>query len=255
MTMIQALNKVLLLGCIAKPIQSRSQPGNSLTMVRLVLAGIPVSEGDTLGWSHTVYVMGDMAQRCATELKPGMPVLVEGSFFYSEAKSQDKDKQSTLRVRATRVMRVERAEEDIVRDPQGGYWLRHALNQVSVIGNVTRDALTKQRRDGSPFVLLPLALNESWRNREGTQERRAHFVPIICTGRSAELAALVKRGEPVLANGALLSILRPDPINPGRFRSSVQVGAEQIELLQGLTTQGVVVPLVAATESSLSAAD
>jgi single-strand DNA-binding protein len=245
--MIQALNKVLLLGCIAKPVQAKQQTKTPLSMLRLQISGIPFGDSNALGWTHTVYVMGELAQRTAMQLEAGTPVLVEGSFFYSETKKNtaDQDKksknpksenQSTLRVRATRVMRVERAAEDVIRDPQGGFWLKQAVNQVSLIGNVTRDALNKQRRDGSDFVLLPVALNESWRNRDGTQERRSHFVPVICADRNAQLAALVKRGEPVLVNGSLMTILRPDPSNPTRSRTTVQVAVENLELLQGLAT-------------------
>ena len=51
------------------------------------------------------------------------------------------------------------------------------LNQVVLIGNLTRDPELRYTPDGTPVASFTIAVNRPFVNRQG--EREADFVPIV----------------------------------------------------------------------------
>lgn len=246
--MIQALNKVILLGAVAREPLMREQ--NGVAQTRLQVAGIG-NQSDGIGWSHTISVYGDQMARSAASLLPGHAVFIEGGFFYQDQSKSD-EKVSTLRIRASRVMHVERAPEDSFTDPSGQHWLRCAINEVVIAGNATRNAIERSRKEGERYLIVPLALNESWRDKSGEIERRVHFVPIICGSNTQAIAGLVQKSEPLLVVGEVMSLVRPDPNKAGKMKTNVQVRARTIELLGNLIKRK---PLTLSVDAVAMAAD
>ena len=61
------------------------------------------------------------------------------------------------------------------------------LNQIILIGNLTRDPELRYTPEGTPVASFTVAVNRSFVNREG--EREADFIPIVVWRKRAETCA------------------------------------------------------------------
>lgn len=79
-----------------------------------------------------------------------------------------------------------------------------SFNQVTVIGNLTADPELKALTDGKYVASFDIAVNESYKNKEGVKVETVEFVKCNAFGKGAELIAqYMKKGGQLLIQGKL----------------------------------------------------
>ncbi len=105
------------------------------------------------------------------------------------------------------------------------------LNQVNLIGNITRDVDTRYTPSGTAVVEVDLAINRAWKSDSGEKREETVFVNITLFGRTAEVAAkYCHKGDPLFVSGRL-HLDTWDDKQTGQKRSKLKVVGEQIQLL------------------------
>ena len=103
-----------------------------------------------------------------------------------------------------------------------------SYNRVVLMGNITRDP--ELRTAGSTSVCdLGLAVNESYKDKDGTTRESTVFVDVVTWARQAETCAeYLRKGSPVLIEGRLqLDEWEKD----GQKRSKLRVRADRVQFL------------------------
>lgn len=78
-----------------------------------------------------------------------------------------------------------------------------SFNQVTLMGNLTRDVEVKYLQSGTAVAKLGLAVNERFKSGNEWKDKTV-FVDIDCFGRTAEVAGeYLGKGSPVLISGKL----------------------------------------------------
>jgi len=102
------------------------------------------------------------------------------------------------------------------------------MNDVSLIGNVTRDPEIRYTPSGQATVTFGLAVNRRWQNRQTQEwEEATSFFDVVCWREMAENASeSLTRGSRVIVVGRLeqRSWETPD----GDKRSKIEVVADEI---------------------------
>lgn len=107
-----------------------------------------------------------------------------------------------------------------------------SFNQVTLMGNLTRDP---ELRDagGTAVCDLGLAVNRTWKNRDGEKQEEVSFFDITVWAASAEnCAKYLSKGRAVLVSGRLLQDRWQDK-ESGENRSKVKVVASSVQFLGG----------------------
>ncbi len=79
-----------------------------------------------------------------------------------------------------------------------------SFNQVTIIGNLTRDPELKALEDGNKVVSFSVAVNSTYKNKAGVKVESVEFVNCNAFGKSAELINLyMKKGSQILVQGKL----------------------------------------------------
>lgn len=103
-------------------------------------------------------------------------------------------------------------------------------NRVFLLGNLTADPESRDLPTGGIVTDLRLAVNRTYRNREGEQTEEVSFIDCTAYGRTAEVARdYLKKGRPVFLEGRL----HQDrwETNEGEKRSKLKVVVERLVLL------------------------
>jgi single-strand DNA-binding protein len=80
------------------------------------------------------------------------------------------------------------------------------LNRLTLIGFLGRDAEPKQTTGGTPYTLVSIATEESWKDREsGEWKKRIEWHRCICWGKLGEAEANLKKGAHIEIEGQLRS--------------------------------------------------
>jgi len=78
------------------------------------------------------------------------------------------------------------------------------INQVTLIGNLTRDPELKALPSGDKVASFGLATNRTWKNKEGQKQEEVEYHNCVVFGRSAEtIAQYMKKGSQLLVEGRL----------------------------------------------------
>lgn len=104
------------------------------------------------------------------------------------------------------------------------------MNICTFIGNLTKDATTKTRWDGTAYLMFSIAVNEV----KG-QEKRAFYVTCFVTHYSPNLIQYLRKGTKVGVSGAISpsAYITPD----GQARPDLALSAYRVELC-GQSPQG-----------------
>lgn len=227
--MARGLNQVLMVGTLVQEPEMRYTPGG-LAILELNLAGNDHVVGDDgkereLAWYHRATVFGGQAEMLADQLHAGDPVFLEGRVDYRTWESQDGQKRSALDVVATRVEALTfgpRSGETTVGDAKGQQRLRGALNQVTLVGNLTRDAELRYTPSGAAVARFGMAVNDRFRDKSGQDQERTHFVDINVWRELAEGCAELGKGDPVLVVGRLVNDSWTDQNGNRRFTTRIE---------------------------------
>ena len=108
------------------------------------------------------------------------------------------------------------------------------LNQVVLIGNLTRDPELRYTPDGTPVTSFTIAVNRPFVNRQG--EREADFVPIVVWRKRAETCSeYLMKGSQVAVEGRLQ--VRNYEDKDGIRKWVTEVVARRVDFLQRLKKQ------------------
>lgn len=103
-------------------------------------------------------------------------------------------------------------------------------NRVFLLGNLTADPESRDLPTGGIVTDLRLAVNRTYRKRDGEQTEEVSFIDCTSYGRTAEIARdYLKKGRPVFLEGRL----HQDrwETNEGDKRSKLKVVVERLVLM------------------------
>lgn len=239
--MARGLNNIFLVGTLTQNPELRYTPAG-LAILEMSLGGNDLVVGDDdqpreLAWYHRVTVFGAQAESLANGLESGTPVFVEGRLDYRSWENQDGQRRSALDVRANRVevltfgpRATSSSKGDAtVTDARGQHRLRNALNEVMVIGNLTRDAELRYTPSGSAVTRFTVAVNERFRDRSGNDQERTHYVDVNVWRELAEACGELAKGDPVFVIGRLVNDSWTD--KEGNKRYSTRIEGSRVEFM------------------------
>ena len=101
-------------------------------------------------------------------------------------------------------------------------------NSITVTGNLTRDPEVRYTRDGQASVLLGVAVNRRWQDRETHEwEEATSFFDVVCWRDLAENVAMsLPKGARVMVAGRLEQ--RSWETELGERRSKVEIVADEV---------------------------
>jgi single-strand DNA-binding protein len=109
--------------------------------------------------------------------------------------------------------------------------MARSFNQVTLMGNLTRDPELRTTPSGATVCSFSLALNRSYKNAEGTWVEATDFIDIVAWGPLGErVAQYLTKGRPALVSGRLQSRSWEQD---GQKRNKVEVVAQDVTFLGG----------------------
>jgi single-strand DNA-binding protein len=115
--------------------------------------------------------------------------------------------------------------EDLLREKQ----MARSLNQVTLMGNLTRDPELRTTPNGQSVVSFSLALNRSYKDQSGEWQEATDYVDIVAwAGLAERVAQYLTRGRRCLVQGRLQS---RNWEQEGQKRSKVEVLASDVTFL------------------------
>lgn len=238
--MARGFNQVILQGLLARDPEIRDvgEGERRTRMWQATIANEDVvvgNDGQTrkLPWYHRVTVMGKSAEFLEQDgHKQGDAMMVIGSLDYR--KWDDKDtgaKRSAVDVKG---LRVERAmiEMPAISDAGGGMrGSKDSINEVTIIGNISRDPEVRYTNVGDAVITFGMAVNESWNDRDGQRQERTHWIDVNAWRELAEAVGNMKKGAPLMVRGRLRNESWVD--NEGNKRNATRVEAVTIVEMAG----------------------
>lgn len=107
--------------------------------------------------------------------------------------------------------------------------MARSLNQVTLMGNLTRDPELRQTPTGQNVTSFSLALNRSYKDSSGEWQEATDYIDIVCWGPLAErVAQYLSKGRRCLVQGRLQSRSWEQD---GQKRSKVEVLANDVTFL------------------------
>lgn len=107
--------------------------------------------------------------------------------------------------------------------------MARSFNQVTLMGNLTRDPELRQIPSGQSVCSFSLALNRSYKNAEGEWQEVTDYVDVTAWAALGErVAQYVTKGRPVLVSGRLQSRSWEQD---GNKRTKVEVVANDVTFL------------------------
>lgn len=114
--------------------------------------------------------------------------------------------------------------------------MARSFNQVTLMGNLTRDPDLRQIPNGNSVCSFSLALNRSYKGADGNWQEAVDYVDIVAWGPLGErVAQYVTKGRPVLVSGRLQSRQWEQD---GQKRNKVEVNANEVTFLGGRDENG-----------------
>ena len=112
------------------------------------------------------------------------------------------------------------------------------LNNVMLIGNLTRDPELRYTPKGTAVTDIGLAINRIWKDEQGQKQEETTFVDVTLWGRQAELAQqYLTKGNPVYIEGRL-NLDTWDDKTTGQKRSKLKVIGENLQFLSSGKSSG-----------------
>ncbi len=112
------------------------------------------------------------------------------------------------------------------------------VNKVMLMGNLTREPMTKSTPSGVIICEMGLAINRRFRTALGEEREEVCFVDIEAFGRTAEICGqYLRKGSPVFFEGRLRLDQWVDKAS-GQNRSRLKVVVESMQLIGGRENSG-----------------
>lgn len=111
------------------------------------------------------------------------------------------------------------------------------LNKVMVIGNIGMDPELKYTQSGQAILRMRMAVNESWKDRDGQKQERTEWATVIMWGKRAEgLAPHLGKGDRVYIEGRMQT--RDWEDKDGNRRTTTEIVAHELLFLGGKRGDG-----------------
>ncbi len=128
----------------------------------------------------------------------------------------------------------------------------HNLNDVKLVGRITRDPELRYTGKGQAVCRIDLAVNRRYKDATGEWKEDTTFVPVVVWREAAQRCSeRLKKGSPVFVEGRLKS--RNWETKEGQKRTSLEVETRSIQFLEKLTTSEEGEGVAVATEESANA--
>jgi len=109
--------------------------------------------------------------------------------------------------------------------------MARSFNQVTLMGNLTRDPELRTTPNGQSVCSFSLALNRSYKGQDGNWTEVTDFVDVVAWGPLGErVAQYLTKGRPALVSGRLQSSSWE---KDGQKRTKVEVVANDVTFLGG----------------------
>ena len=109
--------------------------------------------------------------------------------------------------------------------------MARSFNQVTLMGNLTRDPELRTTPNGQSVCSFSLALNRSYKGADGNWQEVTDYVDIVAWGPLGErVAQYLTKGRPALVSGRLQSSSWE---KDGQKRTKVEVVANDVTFLGG----------------------
>lgn len=113
----------------------------------------------------------------------------------------------------------------------------HQLNDVRLVGRLTRDPELKYTAGGQAVCRLDLAVNRRYKDKSGEWKDEASYIPVVVWRESAQRCSdRLKKGSPVYVEGRLRS--RSWETKEGQKRTTLEVDSRSIQFLEKVETEG-----------------
>lgn len=114
--------------------------------------------------------------------------------------------------------------------------MARSVNQVILMGNLTRDPELRQTPSGQSVVSFSLALNRAYKDQNGEWQEVTDYIDIVAWGPLAErVSQYLHKGRRALVQGRLQSRSWEQD---GQKRSKVEVLANDVTFLDGRSDSG-----------------
>ncbi len=105
------------------------------------------------------------------------------------------------------------------------------FNKVTLLGNLTRDPELRTTPSGQNVCSFSLAVNRSWRSKDGEQKEAVDYFDCSAWGKAGEIIEqYTQKGRPLLVSGRLQSRSWEQE---GQKRSKVEVVVEDFNFIGG----------------------
>lgn len=109
--------------------------------------------------------------------------------------------------------------------------MARSFNQVTLMGNLTRDPELRQIPSGQSVCSFSLALNRSFKGADGNWQEATDYVDVVAWGPLGErVSQYLSKGRPVLVSGRLQSRQWEQD---GQKRNKLEVVANDVTFLGG----------------------
>jgi single-strand DNA-binding protein len=113
----------------------------------------------------------------------------------------------------------------------------HQLNDVRLIGRLTRDPEVRFTPKGQAVCNFDIAVNRNYKDLTGEWKEETSFVPIVVWREAAQRCGdRLKKGSPIYVEGRLRS--RSWETKEGQKRTTLEVDTRRIQFLAKLETDG-----------------
>lgn len=105
-----------------------------------------------------------------------------------------------------------------------------SVNKVILVGNIGNDPELKYTPNGTPFLHLSLATNETWTDQTGNKQQRVEWHNLELWNRSAEnCAQYLHKGSQIYVEGSLKYQKYND--KQGMTRLATKVAVQRVQFL------------------------
>ncbi|MCK4918028.1 MAG: single-stranded DNA-binding protein [Candidatus Omnitrophica bacterium] len=104
------------------------------------------------------------------------------------------------------------------------------LNKVLLVGNLTRDPELRYTPQGTAVVTLGLAVNRSFKNKNGQSQKDTCFVNVVVWSKMAEVCnQYLSKGRQIMVEGRLQS--RSWQTTDGKNRTTLEIVATMVQFM------------------------
>lgn len=200
-----------------------------------------IEDGDAarvLPFYQRITIWGGRAETLAETMHAGDAAFVLATLQQNSYEDRGGVKRSSVEVRANTIRLLDATNLTFTTDKREQPRLEGAINEVLLVGNVTRDAAVRTTPNQQHSVMnFGIAVNDGYYNQK-TRERAEHtsFFEVVAWNDLAEAQAELAKGQPLMITGRLTNSSYED--REGIKRYKTQVDARNILRLTRIAGSG-----------------